>query len=827
MRLRPACAIAIASFALSGVRPAPAAAFWRLVRPAAYPTAQEQFEYAASLEKAGDLTGAMDAYQRLVDAFGDSPLAAEAQFRVAEMLEKTKRYYPAFNAYQAVLDKFPSYPKVNLILERQFKIANLFLKGTEVGFLKINPSGSLKRAIAAFGKLLSNAPFSELAPNAQYNLGLAYLERKNYTEAAIEFEKIVARYPRSDFVAAAKYQLGVCAYRQALAAPYDQEAAREAITRLTDYLAEFPSDKSAEPAKEMIHELQGKKAGALYQIGCYYQERNNPKAALIYLREVIKDYPLTRYGEKARRVAQREERKLEFSEAVAQARDAVNEIERLIASQRTAIGRIKGRGRSRWTFWRYVLPRRLTPEERLEVEERSGKVGELRARLAAARLDMDEKIAHSRNRAALFDAEAYAEKTEETLRTTQLELQVAQNKLSEIGTLPEAAGTVVENAARSIAEIEERCRRQEAELERRKAGLGDIEKRCAAEETRIRERYARQRAALSGKSEEGETAAPGKREGADAAAPAPPPARRWPWQFWGAVPRGGDAGAAGREEAFREAEEMVEYGERLRLERKWAEALGAFDRASLKLMGVKNAWPDFKSGEVLRQLQRCREGLMEARQESVRDQYAELSAELETRLKKDPNDAAALLSLGVIRNGRGDARGAIECLRRAVALRPDNAEAWHRLGIATASAGDLKSAALCLRKAVERSPGDARVLHDLGLIQWGLGDYTAARAAFEEAIGVDPSFAPALFSLGRLYQSALSDRAKAADCWERYLGLTPDAPEAARIREWIDRQRGLAELRASTAPGDLLPAGRGGGWLGGLLGEGGDPGEDR
>ncbi len=51
----------------------------------------------------------------------------------------------------------------------------------------------------------------------------------------------------------------------------------------------------------MIQELQGRKAGALFQIGCYYRERDNPKAALIYLREVIRDYPLTRYGEKARR----------------------------------------------------------------------------------------------------------------------------------------------------------------------------------------------------------------------------------------------------------------------------------------------------------------------------------------------------------------------------------------------------------------------------------------------------------------------------------------------------------------------------------------------
>ena len=305
-------------------------------------------------------------------------------------------------------------------------------------------------------KLLSNAPFSDFAPNAQYNLGLAHLERKNYTEAAIEFEKVIARYPRSEFVAAAKFQLGVCAYRQALAAPYDQEAARGAINRLTDYLAEFPSDKNAEPAKEMIHELQGRKAGALYQIGCYYRERDNPKAALIYLREVIKDYPLTRYGEKARRAAQREERRLEFAEAVGQAREAVDELNRLIASQRSAIGAIKRKGHTRWAFWRYVLPRTLTPEEALEVDEREDRIQALRERLALAALDLEEKTALARNRRTLLDAEASVERAEEAMRAVQLELQVAQNKFSEMGSLPEAAAGIVEQAARGIAAMEER-----------------------------------------------------------------------------------------------------------------------------------------------------------------------------------------------------------------------------------------------------------------------------------------------------------------------------------------------------------------------------------
>ncbi|MEI6634434.1 MAG: outer membrane protein assembly factor BamD [Chlamydiota bacterium] len=816
---------------------APAAAFWRPFKPLSYPTPQEQFEYAESLEKAGNPNGAMDSYQKLVDDFGESALAAEAQFRVAEMLEKTKRYYPAFSAYQVVLDKFPSYPKVNLILDRQFKIGNLFLKGTTVAFLAINPSGSYKRAIAIFQKILSNAPFSELAPNAQYNLGLAYMEKKNYTEASIEFEKVPARYPHSDFIAPAKYQLGVCAYRQAIAAQYDQEAAQEAINKLREYVEEFPADKNAEPAKDMIHELQGRKAGNLYKIGCFYQERDNPRAALIYLQEVVRDYPLTQYGEKARKIAKREERKLESTEAVRQAQDTVNEIERLIASQDSAIGKIRARGRTRWTFWRYVVPRTLTPDETLEVDERREKIRALRERLAQAYLDLKERSALSRNRMTLLDAEALVEKTEEALRATQLELQVAQNKLSEIGALPEAESAIMETAAKGIAAKEERARQQEAALERLRAGLGDIEKASVEEDARIKGYYAQQRAGLAVKGEAGtgDTAAasparggwwrlfrfaampvPGGQANALAAQPAapqplsspaapPPAARRWFWPFGGGEARRGEKAGANGEVIYREAEDLLARADGRRLEGKWAEALGDYDRASLALMELRNTLPDYRSREVLQYLRKCQEGLKEMRQESARKQYAELSADLEARIRKNPDDAEALFSLGAICQGYGDAGRAIECFRRVIALQPDNAKAWYTLGIACVARGDFTSAALCLKKAVAGDPRDARARHDLGLVYRELGDYEAARAEFDRALQEDPSFAPAYFSLGRLYQSALGDRAKAAECWEKYLRLRPDAQGAQQIREWIEQQRAPAELKTSTAPGELAP----------------------
>lgn len=796
-----------------------AMAAWNPFAPMSCPSAQEQFEYAHTLESKGDFKRAMDAYQKVVDDFPSSPVAAEAQFRVAEMLEKTRSYYAAFNAYQAVLDNYSSYPKINLILNRQFKIGNLFLQGKTIGFLKINPAGSDKRAIAIYSKILSNAPFSDLAPNVQYNLGMACMHKKDYTEAAIEFEKIPIRYPHSEFVPSAKYQLGVCAYRQADAAPYDQEAAQEAINRLREYVEEYPLDKNVELAREMFTELQGRKAASLYQIGSFYEARGNPKAALIYLQEVIRNYPLTRYGEKARKIAKREEKKLEAAEAIRQAQDVVDEIERLIKSQNSALRKIKIRGRTRYQFWKYAIPRKLSDKEVREVAERQQKINALRGRLTVARLGLREKNELMAHRLRMLSAASAIERLEDDVHRTQVELQVAQNKLSEIGDLPDAESAVLEAAAAEIAGKEELARSKEAQLEQLRAGIGKIEESTAADEKRVREYYRQKHESLvaslegSGSAPSGRAARrwwwPWKRDAAPPVSVTPqqgvaaaPPSRK------GAAPPAGRGGIWGRlwrsrrgrgedekqilkncEAIFKDAEDLVNLADRKRMHGKWDEALEDYDRASLKLMELMRLWPEYRSGDVSRKLRTCSEGLRDTREESAGEQYAELSADLEARLRRNPDDAEAHVALGDICQSFGKTDRAREEYLKAVALQPGNAKAYYNLGIACMARGDFRNAHEAFRKTLEIDPKQTRACHGMGIACKELGDYDGARREFEEALRLDPAFAPSCFSLGQLYQSVLGDRGKAAMYWEKYLEVRPNDPQASRIREWIEQER--------------------------------------
>ncbi len=750
-------------------------------RTESFGTAKEQFEYAQSLESEENYKGAMDAYQKVVDDFPSSTLAAEAQFRVAEMLEKTHHYYAAFNAYQVVLDEYPSFPKVNLILERQFRIGNLFLQGKTIGFLKVNPTGSYKRAINIFRKILTNAPFSELAPRAQYNLGMAYMRRKKYIEASIEFEKIAMRYPRSEYIASAKYQLGVCSYKQAKAAPYDQEAAQEAINRLREYVAEHPTDKNTEMAKEMLTELQSKKAAALYQIGRFYEERGNPKASLIYFREVIRDYPLTRYAEKARKISQREEKKVDLVEAVKGVQEKIDDIERRIASQKRAIRFIKAKGRKRWALWRYIIPRELSPEEKLGVEEGQRNIGLLKQQLQVAKLDLRGRREIMHNRLCLMRVESCTERLEDELRSAQVELQVAQNRLSEVGDLPEAELGVLESIARGIAQKEGLVRKRQQQLEGLKSSLSILEDEVEKREELIRSRYQERRDTLLARFEGRriETTAGTKRRwwpfglsGVERtsvpaeARPAQPSvvakksgkrsvfskAFGWLWLFGSSREKERAEVMFEYREMYREASELLTQAEEKRREKKWDDAFDRYDRASIKLIKLRKIWPQYMRTDITEQLRRCSEGLKGVQKERSQQQYAELLEELEEKLQREPDDVEANFSMGVISQGYGENDRAIEAYKKVIALQPRDAAAHYNLGVAYRNVGNLKKAASAFRSAIDIAPDNAGAHHNLGIVYKDIGDYQKAKVELEKALRLDPTSSPPSLSPSPRFQ---------------------------------------------------------------------------
>lgn len=121
----------------------------------------------------------------------------------------------------------------------------------------------------------------------------------------------------------------------------------------------------------------------------------------------------------------------------------------------------------------------------------------------------------------------------------------------------------------------------------------------------------------------------------------------------------------------------------------------------------------------------------------------------------------------------GDARAAIEGLRREIALRPSDAVLWTALGytLALHDRAVSPAAKFAFRRAVALAPGTPGPPFFIGLAQLEAGDLAAARAPWAYALARTPANAP--------YRGDIADRVAAIDQFLK-LPAARQAPGTAR-----------------------------------------------
>jgi protein O-GlcNAc transferase len=117
-------------------------------------------------------------------------------------------------------------------------------------------------------------------------------------------------------------------------------------------------------------------------------------------------------------------------------------------------------------------------------------------------------------------------------------------------------------------------------------------------------------------------------------------------------------------------------------------------------------------------------------------------------LGANPLDADALHLLGVIEREEGNARKAVELIRRSLDLRPNVSAAHHNLGSALQDLGRLDEAEPCYRKVLSFNPRHARARYSLGCVLGKLGRTAEAVEQLRAAADLEPGLAEAHHNLG-------------------------------------------------------------------------------
>lgn len=262
------------------------------------PTPNEQYEFAMEFYNLKKYDDAIREFKKLLKAYPKSYEASESQYYIGRSEEEKNNLYEAFLAYQKVVDKYPFSERIKEIIEREYRIGEIFMSGEKRKALGV-PLPVENPSIEIFTKVVENSTYGPIAPKAQYKLGLVLKGLVRFDEAEEAFNKVVTNYPESEWVEPAKFQIASCRAALSRGPDYDSGAANEAKQKFEDFLKDHPDAVLSKEAEESIDKLKEKEAASSYSIAVFYEKQKAFQAARIYYNAVIEKYPESPWAKKA------------------------------------------------------------------------------------------------------------------------------------------------------------------------------------------------------------------------------------------------------------------------------------------------------------------------------------------------------------------------------------------------------------------------------------------------------------------------------------------------------------------------------------------------
>ncbi len=127
-------------------------------------------------------------------------------------------------------------------------------------------------------------------------------------------------------------------------------------------------------------------------------------------------------------------------------------------------------------------------------------------------------------------------------------------------------------------------------------------------------------------------------------------------------------------------------------------------------------------------------------------------------------------------------RGLIEEYHAVLAEDPDNLAAIIALGNAYSDSGEWSAAVELYMRALKIDPRNADVRTDMGTAYRNMGKPDQALIEYRTALKHDPAHFNARYNMGIVYAFDKKDYGSAIRVWEELLKLSPNYPQAERMR---------------------------------------------
>lgn len=154
------------------------------------------------------------------------------------------------------------------------------------------------RAQEEFNNLVIRGTHTDLGDDSQFYLAESYFLNKEYILAIAEYDRLIRRMGFSPYVEKARWRVCESYVNESPKYFKDQTNTQKALSKLQEFMDDYPDSEYKIEANEQIFELRNKLAYKEYETGILYIKMEEYESAIISFESLIDNYYDTEVLEK-------------------------------------------------------------------------------------------------------------------------------------------------------------------------------------------------------------------------------------------------------------------------------------------------------------------------------------------------------------------------------------------------------------------------------------------------------------------------------------------------------------------------------------------------
>lgn len=197
----------------------------------------------------------------------------------------------SFYNFDELLDLYPTSRYFYPALQRQYDIADAFLRGYKRRFLGMAILGATDEATEILYRIQQRAPGSPLAEKALLRAADYYYASGDFDIAADAYAAYARAYPRSPLIPRVRLRQAFSTLAQFRGVRFDATAVIDARQQLVELMQTYPRVADEENIPAILQRIDAALAKKLYETADFYRRTHKRQASAYYYQYLIKTFP--------------------------------------------------------------------------------------------------------------------------------------------------------------------------------------------------------------------------------------------------------------------------------------------------------------------------------------------------------------------------------------------------------------------------------------------------------------------------------------------------------------------------------------------------------